>query len=472
MANYGWLYGLISVYAVASGSCAAYAYRQNKVAGNDSGDVMRNHFGAGKGLSGLALFFTLSASLFSGYTVEGIAWEAWLKGWFATRWIPAGVGVYMGFLVMAPRLNALGKSRGYLTLSEFVYDRFSAPNSRNQATAHALRVLTWGSLLLPIFCYQISQFVSMGKIVKAFTNGAISEHGGILIFALIMFVVESIGGLRAVAYTDIIQGIALIFGSLIFFIASGVEFGGLKRAKQYFEDTPVSVFLTIPKASGSWSIISYTSFVLRVAAAATMFPHLAMRLFVAKESKTLRQGLAGMNFTFFWTQLSTMIAGWTARYALRNESFLTLATNQQSIFGHLALKLKNASAFGDFAGSLLVLAAFGAMVSTADSGLLAFSTMFVRDIYQPYAQRVFPKAKVDAATLKLVGSLASMCALAIGLGLSIVNVREGKPDITGLFSIQTVTPIHSIPAVGGAYTSTGSPAKPSWPVSSPVSSPA
>ena len=256
MANYGWLYGLISVYAVASGSCAAYAYRQNKVAGNDSGDVMRNHFGAGKGLSGLALFFTLSASLFSGYTVEGIAWEAWFKGWFATRWIPAGVGVYMGFLVMAPRLNALGKSRGYLTLSEFVYDRFSAPNSRNQATAHALRVLTWGSLLLPIFCYQISQFVSMGKIVKAFTNGAISEHGGILIFALIMFVVESIGGLRAVAYTDIIQGIALIFGSLIFFIASGVEFGGLKRAKQYFEDTPVSVFLTIPKASGSWSIIS------------------------------------------------------------------------------------------------------------------------------------------------------------------------------------------------------------------------
>jgi len=449
MGNYGWLYALISVYAVASASCAAYAHRQNKAAGNDSGDVMRNHFGAGKGLSGLALFFTLSASLFSGYTVEGIAWEAWLKGWFATRWIPAGVGVYMGFLVMAPRLNALGKSRGYLTLSEFVYDRFSAPNSRNQATAHALRVLTWGSLLLPIFCYQITQFVSMGKIIKAFTDGAISEHGGILIFALIMFVVEAVGGLRAVAYTDIIQGIALIFGSLIFFIASGVEFGGLKRAKEYFMDAPVGVFLTIPKASGSWSIISYTSFVLRVAVAATMFPHLAMRLFVAKESKTLRQGLAGMNFTFFWCQLSTMIAGWTARYALRNEAFLTLATNQQSVFGYLALKLKNASAFGDFAGSLLVLAAFGAMVSTADSGLLAFSTMFVRDIYEPYVQRVFPKARVDAMTLKLVGSVASMCALAIGLGLSIVNVREGKPDITGLFSIQTVTPIHSIPAVWG-----------------------
>ena len=151
MANYGWLYGLISVYAVASGSCAAYAYRQNKVAGNDSGThakpLARERF------ERIGAVFTLSASLFSGYTVEGIAWEAWLKGWFATRWIPAGVACTWAFWSWA-RLNALGKSRRYLTLSEFVYDRFSAPNSRNQATAHALRVLTWGSLLLPIFCYQ------------------------------------------------------------------------------------------------------------------------------------------------------------------------------------------------------------------------------------------------------------------------------------------------------------------------------
>ena len=133
MANYGWLYALISLYGVASGAAATFAHRRNKAAANDAGDAMRNHFGGGKGLGGVALFFTLSASLFSAYSVEGIAWEAWFKGWFATRWIPAGVGVYMGFLIMAPRLNALGKLRGYLTLSEVVYDRFSAPNSADQA---------------------------------------------------------------------------------------------------------------------------------------------------------------------------------------------------------------------------------------------------------------------------------------------------------------------------------------------------
>ncbi|CEF99819.1 Sodium/solute symporter [Ostreococcus tauri] len=448
MANYGWLYGLIATYGCASGGAAWFAYARNKAAANDAGDAMRNHFGAGRGLGGVALFFTLSASLFSAYSVEGIAWEAWFKGWFATRWIPAGVGVYMAFLVLAPRLHALGKARGYLTLSEVVYDRFSAPNSRSQLTAHALRVITWGCLLLPIFTYQISQFVSMGKIVEAFTAGAIGETGGILIFALIMIVVEVVGGLRAVAYTDVIQGVMLIAGSLIFFIASGVEFGGLKRAKEYFVE--IDKFQKIPKTDGSWSIISYTSFTLRVAVAATMFPHLAMRLFVAKDRKMLQRGLAGMNFTFFWVQLSTMIAGWTAVYALRGQTGLADIVNQQSIFGKLALQLKNASAFGDFAASLLVLAAFAAMISTADSGLLAFSTMFIRDIYEPYAQKIFgPKAPVDPSALRVVGLISSLSALAIGLSLSILNIREGKPDITGLFSIQTVTPIHAIPAVWG-----------------------
>ena len=59
MANYGWLYALISLYGVASGAAATFAHRRNKAAANDAGDAMRNHFGGGKGLGGVALFFTL-----------------------------------------------------------------------------------------------------------------------------------------------------------------------------------------------------------------------------------------------------------------------------------------------------------------------------------------------------------------------------------------------------------------------------
>jgi len=33
----------------------------------------------------------------------------------------------MGFLLLAPRLHALGKSRGYVTISEFIHDRYLPP---------------------------------------------------------------------------------------------------------------------------------------------------------------------------------------------------------------------------------------------------------------------------------------------------------------------------------------------------------
>lgn len=63
--------------------------------------------------------------------------EAYNQGWIATRWIPGGVGVYMGFLLMAPRLHALGKSRGYVTISEFIFDRYLPPSGAPWVRVHA-----------------------------------------------------------------------------------------------------------------------------------------------------------------------------------------------------------------------------------------------------------------------------------------------------------------------------------------------
>ncbi len=54
---------------------------------------LREHLMAGGGLGAIVWFFSMAASLFSGYSVSGIVNEAYRLGWFATRWIPAGVMV-------------------------------------------------------------------------------------------------------------------------------------------------------------------------------------------------------------------------------------------------------------------------------------------------------------------------------------------------------------------------------------------
>ena len=110
------------------------------IAGGKVADGTQTYLGAGKGVGAIPLFFTMAASLYSGYSISGIANEAYTFGFLAVRWIPAGVALYAAFMVLAPRMHALGKARGYLTVSEIIYDRYSQP-AMSPAVLHALRLL-------------------------------------------------------------------------------------------------------------------------------------------------------------------------------------------------------------------------------------------------------------------------------------------------------------------------------------------
>jgi Na+/proline symporter len=54
----------------------------------------------------------------------------------------------MGFLLMAPRLHALGKARGYVTISEFIYDRYLPPSGAPWVSMAWLLVLDLVQLVL------------------------------------------------------------------------------------------------------------------------------------------------------------------------------------------------------------------------------------------------------------------------------------------------------------------------------------
>ena len=92
----------------------------------------------------------------------------------------------------------------------------------------------------------------------------------------------------------------------------------------------------------------------------------------------------------------------------------------------------------------MLTAAVCAMLSTADSSLLAFSTMWLRDFYLPY---VNPKA--SAREQLIFTRCASVVGLVIGLFLTAMAIREkgSEWNLSNLFSLQTVTPIHVAPAM-------------------------
>lgn len=77
-------------------------------------------------------------------------------------------------------------------------------------------------------------------------------------------------------------------------------------------------------------------------------------------------------------------SGWVAIYALTGPNALARG---ESAFGKI---LKVVAEYGGgqaFASALLLASGICAMMSTADSALLAFSTMWVKDMFKPYIWR-------------------------------------------------------------------------------------
>ncbi|KAJ9520945.1 hypothetical protein QJQ45_014137, partial [Haematococcus lacustris] len=430
---------VLGVYVAAVLLCGVWGawLTWRRVAGNTQ--VAREHFMAGNGLGMVAWFFSMAATLFSGYSVSGIVNEAYGNGWTATRWIPAGVGVYLGFMWLAPRCHALGKERGYMTISELIFERYLPPRGPTW-TAHTLRLLSFACLQLPVFTYLITQLRSVGQEVSVFTAGGVPPMTAVLVAAGVILACDLMGGMRAVAYTDVLQGVVLAIGSIVFLIIQQTQLGGLSTAWGYWAD-PAN--LTKPLVAGMQltpakvTTVAYADFVLKTTVAATMFPHLCQRMFCSRSATVMRRGLAAMTFTFFLVQLSSMIIGWVAISALRGR-----IKPGVSVFGSSLLLVAEQGTGQALASALLLASALCAMMSTADSALLAFSTMWVRDLVRPYLWR-----QVSEPKQLLVAKAMAMVGLAIGVGLSIRVLQTGTPDLSSLFSLQSVTPIHVAPSV-------------------------
>lgn len=236
-----------------------------------------------------------------------------------------------------------------------------------------------------------------------------------------------------------LQGIVLFFGSIIFLIIQRTELGGMGAAfdlwSHYTPKQPAR-YWSMQHVPTKFNMVAYFDFVFKTTVAATMFPHLTARLFAARNPRVIRRGMSLMVFTFFVVQFSSMVTGWVASAAIPK------LLKGQSAFGALLQIVSGRGSAQAFAAAMLLAAAICAMMSTADSALLAFSQMWVRDIYTKYLR---PHA--GQVEQLVFGKIMAIIGLVIGVTLGNYSVIHNKPDLSGLFALQNVTPIHVVPAV-------------------------
>lgn len=248
--------------------------------------------------------------------------------------------------------------------------------------------------------YLLEQLVAIGQGVAGLTGGTIPYQAAVVFFIVIMLVYGWLGGMRSVAYTDLLQGIALLFGVFMLLIGAIIYFGGLPTATDYmvaYEPKKLGVPDTMTN-------LKWISLLTLVGIGAALYPHAIQRIFAAKSERTLKKSLSNMAWMPFITTGVVFLIGIIGIKAFPG---LEKAESEQLV-GMMANAIANQNVFFYWAMILLFGGIIAAIVSTADSVLLSFSSLVSEDIYGRF---INPDASEKQKVL--IGKLIGIVAVAI-----------------------------------------------------------
>ncbi len=360
---------------------------------------LSDHYLGGRDIGLGVLVLTLFATQYSGNSLFGFTGQAYRQGLTWLVILHAMIFVVVGYLLFAPRLQQVARNHLLITPPDYVFLRFPSP---------ALRLIVSLCMIFALANYTLAQLKVMGHAVVGLSGGQISPLQGVLILALIMLVYENLGGLRSVAWTDAIQGLLLLlgFGLILFMIER--QLGGLAPAlAQVSETAPDKLRPPDPMGAVKW-----ISMVVLIGVGASVYPQAIQRIYAARNGDALRRSMAMMALVPMLAVVSVLALGFVA--IARYPGLEGAAADQV-----MALLLRDLLAtgwLGSAVVTVMLAAILAALMSTADSALLALSSMVANDIYRHHWR---PQAR--QAELTRVGKVSSWVVLAL---LVWVSTRE------------------------------------------------
>lgn len=211
------------------------------------GRTMEGYFLADRGLGSWVTAISSVASSESGWLVIGLVGMAYVWGAQAVWTVP---GVLFGYIcnwyLVAPRLRAHSEALGAITIPGFLEARFGD-------RWHMLRLV---GILIILFCmmfYVAAQFTATGKAFqKAFgADYGITYTHGVWIGGLITIIYTLVGGFRAVSWTDLVQGLLMVFGLVILPLVTVASLGGFGVLFAELEAVPPRMEAVITSSEGA-----------------------------------------------------------------------------------------------------------------------------------------------------------------------------------------------------------------------------
>lgn len=358
--------------------------------------TMGDFYLAGRNMGGGVLLLTLYATQYSGNTMIGFSGRAYRQGFTSLVTVSFMCAIIGLYFIYAPKLHNLSKKYKFITVGDFIHHRFQSLTLTVSISIVALVAL--GN-------YILTNLKAIGFIVEGATGGQISFVTAIIVLSLIMVIYETLGGMRSVAWTDMVQGVLLLFGVLVIFVIIWFQYGGIHSISALLQ-THRPDFWTPP----DWSYKRlWFSTILVVAIGVSVYPHAIQRIYSAKDSTILRRSLQIMIFMPFVTTLFMIIVGIVGASQIQGLD----RTSSEQISILLLTDLAQKSPAISWLLVIFLSAAIAAIMSTVDSALLAISSIVTQDIYY----KIKPLA--TQKHLLLVGKSISWCIMCIAVVMAI-----------------------------------------------------
>ncbi len=349
-----WIYLAIAIWFVL-GAIISWQARKRL------GKGVAEYFLANRMIGSVIGAFTLSATVYSAFMMIGLVGLVYATG-------IATFGFEIVFLVatlvllalFVPRFWIAGKKYGYVTPAELLGDRYE-----NRAVAVIIAII----FIITLIPYTSVQLTGAGLLTETLSGGAIPYWLGSLILPIIAFVYAWWAGMRSVAWTDTLQGIIMLIGSLALL------------AFVWFTFFPEGMFGTITasfpeKLKFTWGFNMWLGLTLPWIFFMLLVPQVSQRFFILKDVRSIRGMIIGFGiFGLVYTVLVT-IFGLAALHIVPGLEVADQAMPALLSLVPVALALT------------IAISIFAASVSTINSIVLSLSSMAGRDIYRALSPKI------------------------------------------------------------------------------------
>ena len=393
---------------------------------------------AGKSL-GFWLFTVLMiGTVCSGMSLLGVSGFGYLSGWPGI-WEQIFVPLAISFCVIffGVKLQHVGISAGYMTVQDYFAHRFQSPTT--------LRGLSSVAGIIVSLIYLAGQYTAISIVLMWLFE--IPHWMALLIAAVIVTAYTTLGGLYAVAWTSLFQGLLLIIGVLIMAPMVIMASGGFTHVNEVLTGIDPNLvqpaFPAPPYAAYAFCTPEFLfSFAILLMIGLACAPHVINNVLAVKEYHYFKW-VPLVSFVIYGIVMFLIKFSGFAGRAMVAEGLISLpdVANAQDFVFVYAVQYATHSVYlwGIFA--VIILAA---VMSTTDRLMLTVGSMFGWDIYRNVLK---PDAK-DSQVLK-ISRITTVIAAVITLLFAI-----NPPEILAFLiwmGIGVMLSTFAVPLLAGLY---------------------